>query len=112
MDFLVGHTEISLFTNVSYMNKDSCLSDGSDGKESDCSVGEPGSIPGWGRSPEVWNDNPLQYTCLKNSTDRISLADCTVYGIAESEMTKWACTHTFMFPWIKTALNVQFNEFC
>lgn len=49
----MGHTEISLFTNVSYMNKDSCLSDGSDGKESDSSVGEPGSVPEWGRSPGV-----------------------------------------------------------
>ena len=28
------------------------------------------SIPGLGRSPEVGNDNPLQYSCLKNSMDR------------------------------------------
>ena len=26
-----------------------------------------GSIPGWGRSPGVGNDNPLQYSCPKNS---------------------------------------------
>ena len=24
------------------------------------------SIPGLGRSPEVGNDNPLQYSCLRN----------------------------------------------
>ena len=32
-----------------------------------------GSIPGWGRSPGVGNDNPLQYSCHenpKNSTKR------------------------------------------
>ena len=80
MDFLIGHTEVSLFTNVSHMNKDSCLSDGSDDKESDCSVGELGSIPGWGRSPGVWNGIPLQCACLKNSMDRISLADYSLWG--------------------------------
>ena len=34
---------------------------GSDGKESACSAGDPGSIPGSGRSPGERNDNPLQY---------------------------------------------------
>ena len=29
-----------------------------------------GSIPGWGRSPEGRNGNPLQYSCLENLTDR------------------------------------------
>ena len=33
-------------------------------------AGDPGSIPGLGRSPRVGNDNPLQYSCLKNSMDR------------------------------------------
>ena len=28
------------------------------------------SIPGWGRSPGGGNGNPLQYSCLENSTDR------------------------------------------
>ena len=31
---------------------------------------DTGSIPGSGRSPEVGNGNPLQYSCLKNSMDR------------------------------------------
>ena len=43
---------------------------GSDGKESACSVGDPGSIPGSGRSPGEGNGNPLQYSCLENPTDR------------------------------------------
>ena len=42
---------------------------GSDGKASACSVGDPGSIPGSGRSPGEGNGNPLQYSCLKNSMD-------------------------------------------
>ena len=32
------------------------------GKESTCSAGEPGSIPGWGRSPREALDYPLQYS--------------------------------------------------
>ena len=43
---------------------------GSDSKESDCSVGDPGSIPGSGRSPRERNGYPLQYSCLENSMDR------------------------------------------
>ena len=43
---------------------------GSNGKESACSVGDLGSIPGLGRSPGGGNGNPLQYSCLENSTDR------------------------------------------
>ena len=39
-------------------------------KESACSAGDPGSIPGSGRSPGVGNSNPLQYSCLENSMDR------------------------------------------
>ena len=31
---------------------------------------KPGLIPGLGRSPGEGNDYPLQYSCLKNSTDR------------------------------------------
>ena len=43
---------------------------GSDGKESACNAGNPGSIPGSGRSPGEGNSNPLQYSCLENSMDR------------------------------------------
>ena len=31
---------------------------------------DSGSIPGLGRSPGTGNGNPLQYSCLKNPTDR------------------------------------------
>ena len=42
---------------------------GSDGKVSACNAGDPGSIPGLGRSPGEGNGNPLQYSCLENPTD-------------------------------------------
>ena len=42
---------------------------GSDHKASACNVGDPGSIPGSGRSPGEVNGNPLQYSCLENSMD-------------------------------------------
>ena len=43
---------------------------GSNGKESACNVGDPGSIPGSRRSPGKGNGNPLEYSCLENSMDR------------------------------------------
>ena len=42
-----------------------------------------GSIPGLGRSPGGGNGNPLQYSCLKNPTDRGAWWT-TVHGVAES----------------------------
>ena len=43
---------------------------GSDGKESAYNAGDPGLIPGLGRSPQVGNGNPLQYSYLQNRMDR------------------------------------------
>ena len=42
----------------------------SDDKESACNAGDPGLIPGSGRSPGEGNGNPLQYSWLKNPMDR------------------------------------------
>ena len=39
-------------------------------KESACSAGDLGSIPGSGRSPGEGNGNPLQYSCPENLMDR------------------------------------------
>ena len=44
---------------------------GSDGKESACNAGDMGSIPESKRSPGEGNGNPLQYSCLENSMDRL-----------------------------------------
>ena len=42
---------------------------GSDGKASVYNAGDPGSIPGLGRSPAEGNGSPLQYSCLENPMD-------------------------------------------
>ena len=42
---------------------------GLDGKMSAYNTGDPGSIPGLGRSPGEGNGNPLQYFCLENAMD-------------------------------------------
>ena len=51
---------------------------GSVGKESACNAGDPGSIPGSGRSPGEGIDYPLQYSGLENSMD------CIVHGVTKS----------------------------
>ena len=51
---------------------------GSAGKESVCSAGELGSIPGLRGSPGEGNGYPLQYSGLENSMD------CIVHGVAKS----------------------------
>ena len=42
---------------------------GSDTEVSACNAGDPGLIPGLGRSPGEGNGNPLQYSCLENPMD-------------------------------------------
>ena len=59
---------------------------GSDGKESACNAGDPGLIPGWGRSLGEGNGYPLQYSCLKNSMDRVA-SQATVHGVTKSQTT-------------------------
>ena len=54
---------------------------GSDSKESAWNVGDPGSIPGSGRSPEQGNGNPLQYAFLGNPMDR-GAWQATVHGVS------------------------------
>ena len=44
---------------------------GLEGKASACYAGDPGSIPGSGRSPGEGNGTPLQYSCLENPMDRV-----------------------------------------
>ena len=56
---------------------------GSDGNESACSAGDPGSIPRSGRSAGEGNGNPVQYSCLENPLDR-GAWQATVHGVAKS----------------------------
>ena len=46
-------------------------------------VGDMDSIPGSEGSPGEENDNPLQYSCLKNPMDRGAWR-ATVHGVAKS----------------------------
>ena len=46
-------------------------------------AGDPGLIPGLGRSPGKGNGNPLQYSCLENPTDRGAWR-ATVHGVTKS----------------------------
>ena len=60
---------------------------GSNGKESACNVGDPGSISGLERSPGEGNVNPLQYSCLENSMDRGAWW-LTVHGVSVSDISE------------------------
>ena len=56
---------------------------GSGIKESACTVGDLGLIPGSGRSPAEGNSYPLQYSCLENPKGRGAWR-ATIHGITKS----------------------------
>ena len=58
------------------------------GKESACSAGNLGLIPGLGRSPEGGHGNPLQYSCLENPHGQRSLVCYSLWGRTESDRTE------------------------
>ena len=55
-------------------------------EESACNSGDPGSIPGLGRSPGEGNGYPLQYSCLENPMDR-GACQATIHWVAKSQTT-------------------------
>ena len=89
---------VNLFSQIS-TDYFFCLSlfvnPGSEDKASACNAGDPGSIPGLGRSPGEGNGNPLQYPCLENPMERGAWR-ATVHGVAKS----WTrlSDFTFHFP--------------
>ena len=58
---------------------------GSDSKESASNAGDPGSIPGSGRSPGEGKGCPLQYSGLEHPMDRGPWR-ATVHGVAKSRI--------------------------
>ena len=69
--------------------------------ESACSVGDPGSIPGSGRSPGEGNSNPLQYSCLENPMNGEAWQP-TVHGVAKI-LTR---LNNFTFTYTKSSMCV------
>ena len=55
-------------------------------------TGDAGSIPGLGRSPRGGVGNPLQYSCLENSSGG-GIWWATVHGVAKSHMLLSVHTH-------------------
>ena len=56
----------------------------SNDKESACTAGDLGLIPGLERSPGGGHGNPLQYSCLESPIDRGAWR-ATVRGVAKSQ---------------------------
>ena len=71
-----------------------CFPHSSVGKESACNAGDPGSIPGVGRSPGEGKGYPLQYSGLENSLASI----CVVHGVAKS-WTRLSNFHILQVDW-------------
>ena len=53
---------------------------GSEGKEPACNAGDPGLIPGLGRSPGGGYGDPLQYSCLENPQGERRLTGYSPWG--------------------------------
>ena len=59
-----------------------------------CNAGDPGSVPGLGRSPGEGNGSPLQYSCLENPMDGGAWR-VTVHGVGNSQARLNDFTFTF-----------------
>ena len=79
LDSIFKSRDITLPTKVRLVG----FPGGSDGRVSVCSAGDPGSIPGLGRSPGEGIGNPFQYACLENSVDGRA-RKATVYRVSKS----------------------------
>ena len=77
----VKHLPAMQETRVRFLGQEDPLENGSDSKESARNAGDPGLIPGSGRSPGEEHDNPFQYSCLENSMDR-GVWPAAVHGVA------------------------------
>ena len=84
---------------------------GSDGKESACNSGDPGSISGSGRSPGEGDGDPLHYSCLMNPMDR-GTWQTIVHGVTKSQTQLSNWTHTIECKLIISNDNVlEFHKY-
>ena len=74
--------------SLSYPQAWEGLHGGSDGNESACNRGEPGSLPGMGRSPGERNGNPLQNFAWRIPWTEETGGLHTDHGVTESDMTE------------------------
>ena len=77
---------VFLYTTMKYpmeCKKKKSFPGGSEVKVFAFNAGDPGSIPGQGRSPGEGNGNPLQHSCLENPMYRETWW-ATVHGVAKS----------------------------
>ena len=77
--------------------------DSSVGKEFACNAGDPGSIPGSGRSPGEVIGYPLQYSGLENSIN------CTVHRVTKSQ-TRLSDFHFTHIPQYKQTKLMGINS--
>ena len=82
-----AHTQILTYTYMGFPG-------GWDSKESACSAGDPGSIPGLGRFPGEGNGYLAQYYRLENSMEK----EFSLWDPKELDMTEWL-RHTY--TWIE-----------
>ena len=77
------------------------LPSGSAGKESSCSGGDLGSVPGLGRSPGEGKEFPLQYSGLDNPMD------CIVHEVTKNRT--WLSDFNFFQPVNNPLFNVHLS---
>ena len=75
----------------------SVFPDSSVGKESACNAGDPGSIPGLGRSPGEGIGYPLQYSGLENSKDCINPWGCKELDTTEQLSLHFTSLHLLQY---------------
>ena len=72
-------------------------------------TGDPGLIPGLGRSPGGGHGNPLQYSCLENPLDR-GAWQATVHRVAKSwTRLKQLSMHTLFYMLQKDSQSQRWN---
>ena len=72
-----------------------------------CNAGDAGLITGLGRSPGEGNDNPHQYSCLKNPNGQRNLVGYSPWGHKELDMAELLSTHTGDIPSLTVTIYIH-----
>ena len=76
---------------------------------------KPGSIPGLGGASGEGNDNPLQYSCLENSTDRRAWQATSLWGRKELDTTErltLSLFHKGYYQLLQSLLSFMLDRLC